>query len=70
MLRRSLCRCWRAPPRAFHEYTPVRPEPAEPGRVNRRIAYGPLVDVFMLDMRSYSGPNGENKQTAYGPGLV
>jgi len=53
--------------RAFHEYMPVRPEPTEPGRVYRRIAYGPLLDVFMLDMRSYRGPNGENRQTVYGP---
>ena len=53
--------------RAFHEYMPMRFEPAEPGRVYRKIAYGPLVDVFMLDMRSYRGPNGENKQTEYGP---
>lgn len=53
--------------RAFHEYMPMRFEPAEPGRVYRKVAYGPLVDVFMLDMRSYRGPNGENKQTEYGP---
>ena len=53
--------------RAFHEYMPMRFEPAEPGRVYRRIGYGPLVDVFMLDMRSYRGPNGENRQTEYGP---
>ena len=53
--------------RAFHEYMPMRFEPAEPGRVYRKIAYGPLVDVFMLDMRSYRGPNGENRETAYGP---
>jgi alkaline phosphatase D len=53
--------------RAFHEYMPIRPTGAEPGRVYRKIAYGPLVDIFMLDMRSYRGPNGENKQTAYGP---
>ncbi|MBO0763147.1 MAG: alkaline phosphatase D family protein [Hyphomicrobiaceae bacterium] len=53
--------------RAFHEYMPLRAEPAEPGRVYRKIGYGPLVDVFMLDMRSYRGPNGENKQTTYGP---
>ena len=53
--------------RAFHEYMPIRPAPTEPGRVYRKIAYGPLVDVFMLDMRSYRGPNGENKQTVYGP---
>jgi alkaline phosphatase D len=53
--------------RAFHEYMPMRFEPAEPGRVYRKISYGPLLDVFMLDMRSYRGPNGENKQTSYGP---
>ncbi|MEI5678928.1 MULTISPECIES: alkaline phosphatase D family protein [unclassified Mesorhizobium] len=45
--------------RAFHEMTPIRFTPAEPGRVYRKIAYGPLVDVFFLDMRSYRGPNGE-----------
>lgn len=39
--------------RAFHEYMPTRPALAEPGRVYRRIGYGPLLDVFMLDMRSY-----------------
>ncbi len=53
--------------KAFHEYMPMRFEPSEPGRVYRKIGYGPLVDVFMLDMRSYRGPNGENRQTAYGP---
>jgi len=53
--------------RAFHEYMPMRFEPAEPGRVYRKISYGPLLDVFMLDERSYRGPNGENKQTSYGP---
>src|SRR5262249_10142699 len=53
--------------RAFHEYMPIRPEPTEPGRVYRKIAYGPLLDVFMLDMRSYRGPNGENRQTVYVP---
>ncbi|WP_336488369.1 alkaline phosphatase D family protein [Methylobacterium nigriterrae] len=53
--------------RAFHEYVPMRFEPSEPDRVYRKVSYGPLVDVFMLDMRSYRGPNGENRQTAYGP---
>ena len=41
---------------------PLRPTPAEAGRVYRKIAYGPLLDVFMLDMRSYRGPNGEGKE--------
>jgi alkaline phosphatase D len=53
--------------RAFHEYMPLRPAAAEPGRVYRKISYGPLLDVFILDMRSYRGPNGEGKEESYGP---
>jgi alkaline phosphatase D len=53
--------------RAFHEYMPLRTSIAEPGRVYRKIAYGPLLDVFMLDMRSYRGPNGEGMEEKYGP---
>ena len=53
--------------RAFHEYIPIAADPYEPARVYRRLSYGPLIDVFMLDMRSYRGPNGEDKETSYGP---
>ena len=53
--------------RAFHEYMPIRTTMAEPGRVYRKISYGPLLDVFMLDMRSYRGPNGEGNEETYGP---
>src|SRR5262249_49334794 len=53
--------------RAFHEYMPMRDTIAEAGRVYRKIGYGPLLDVFMLDMRSYRGPNGEDMQESYGP---
>jgi len=42
----------------FHEFMPMRETLVEPGRIYRKIAYGPLLDVFMLDMRSYRGPNG------------
>ena len=52
---------------AFHEYMPMRTAQSEPGRVYRKISYGPLLDVFMLDMRSYRGPNGEGKEDSYGP---
>jgi alkaline phosphatase D len=52
---------------AFHEFMPIRGTPVEAGRIYRKIAYGPLLDIFMLDMRSYRGPNGENRQKAYGP---
>jgi len=53
--------------RAFHEYMPLCSTLAEPGRVYRKISYGPLLDVFMLDMRSYRGPNGEGKEDSYSP---
>ena len=52
--------------RAFHEFMPTRQTFAEPGRVYRKIPYGPLLDLFMLDMRSYRGPNGAHDD-AYGP---
>jgi alkaline phosphatase D len=53
--------------RAFHEYTPSLTFATEPGRIYRKIGYGPLLDVFVLDQRSYRGANGENRQTSYGP---
>ena len=40
--------------------------PGEAGRIYRKISYGPLLDVFMLDMRSYRGGNA-NELTSYGP---
>ncbi|NJN16745.1 MAG: alkaline phosphatase [Oscillochloris sp.] len=43
---------------AFMEYMPVRGE-----RIDRVIRYGPSLDVFFLDMRSYRAPNGPNDQT-------
>ncbi|MDQ0395058.1 alkaline phosphatase D family protein [Labrys monachus] len=51
---------------AFHEYMPIATTLAEPARVYRKIAYGPLLDVFMLDMRTYRGPNGDNLQAVEG----
>jgi Phosphodiesterase/alkaline phosphatase D len=53
--------------RAFHEMYPMRESIVEPGRLYRTLSYGPHLDVFMLDERSYRGPNGPNLQTAYGP---
>jgi len=53
--------------RAFHEYMPMRDSIVEPGRVYRKISYGPLLDIWMLDMRSYRGPNGEGREERYGP---
>jgi len=50
--------------RAFMEYGPVRRHGAdESDRVYRKVSYGPLLDVFVIDMRSYRGPNTFNRQT-------
>lgn len=48
--------------RAFLEYAPMRPSASETERVYRHIPYGPLLDVFVIDMRSYRGPNSWNRQ--------
>ena len=49
--------------RAFLEYSPMRPFDArESQRVYRRYGYGPLLDLFVLDMRNYRGPNSANLQ--------
>lgn len=53
--------------RAFHEMYPMRESIVEPGRVYRQISYGPHLDVFVLDERSYRGPNGPNLETVYDP---
>jgi alkaline phosphatase D len=51
--------------RAFFEYAPLRIHGAEESqRVYRKIPYGPSLDVFVIDMRSYRGPNTANRQTA------
>jgi alkaline phosphatase D len=53
--------------RAFHEYAPLRPHCAEESdRIYRKISYGKLLDVFVIDMRSYRGPNTNNLQPVEG----
>jgi alkaline phosphatase D len=54
--------------RAMFEYTPVRT--ARSGRLYRRIPYGPLLDVFILDMRSYKNPNDANGSPTQTHGLL
>lgn len=39
--------------RAFHEFMPIRQSPTQAGRIYRKVSYGPLLDVFLIDMRSY-----------------
>ncbi len=53
--------------RAFLDYAPLRPFDArESQRVYRRFSYGPLLDVFVIDMRSYRAPNSDNLQPVPG----
>ena len=49
--------------RAFQEYTPMRFEPSDPERIYRACRFGPLVEIFGFDMRSYRGANSTNRQT-------
>ncbi len=39
--------------RAFFDYMPIRPRRADAGRIYRKISCGPLLDLFLIDMRSY-----------------
>ena len=50
--------------KAFLEYAPMRPfDVRESQRVYRSYSYGPLLELFVVDMRSYRGPNTDNLQT-------
>jgi len=42
---------------AYHEWVPT---PMRSGPVHRRLSYGPLLDVFVLDMRTFKDPNDGN----------
>ena len=57
----SLLAAWAK--RALFEYNPMRSDPADPERVYRAFSYGPSLEVFMLDERSYRGPNSPNRQS-------
>ena len=51
--------------KAFMEYAPLRRTgDVESERVYRHLSQGPLLDMFVVDMRSYRGPNGHNLQTS------
>ena len=53
--------------KAFLEHQPIRTGVREPGRIYRSFDYGPSLEIFALDLRSYRGPNSTNKQPRLGP---
>jgi len=52
---------------AFLENYPVTIDRDPAAMIYRAIPFGPLIEVFALDMRSYRGANNENMQTTLGP---
>lgn len=50
--------------RAFREYLPVPLEGFDgAGALYRQVSYGPLLDLFVVDMQTWRGPNSHNLQT-------
>lgn len=49
--------------RAFFEYTPIRRQHDDSDRIYRSLRHGPMLEVFVLDERTYRGPNSANDQT-------
>ena len=46
---------------AFFEWLPIAPRQRDEfGRIYRKISHGPLLDLFILDMRTYKDPNGSD----------
>jgi alkaline phosphatase D len=52
---------------AFYEHFPIRAAADEARRVYRSIPYGPSVEIFALDMRTYRAANSPNRQPTLGP---
>jgi alkaline phosphatase D len=48
--------------RAFFDYVPMRSCASDGERIYRKMCYGPALELFVLDMRSYRGPNTNNRQ--------
>ena len=48
--------------RAFFENIPTRVASADSERIYRTVRYGPMLEVFLLDQRTYRGPNSVNRQ--------
>jgi alkaline phosphatase D len=56
--------------KAFLEYAPIRLAPGDIPPIYRSCSYGPLLDVFAIDLRTYRAPNSAGRQSAPGPDTV
>ncbi|MFJ3283705.1 alkaline phosphatase D family protein [Streptomyces sp. NPDC086669] len=56
--------------RAFSEYFPVSTLRRPSGRVHRVVHHGPLLDVFVLDMRSHRNANSPGDQSTDPQGIL
>lgn len=57
--------------RAFAEYFPVSTlRPDGGGRIHRVVRHGPLLDVFVLDMRTYRNANSPGRETEDPQGIL
>jgi alkaline phosphatase D len=55
---------------AWHEYMPISPRYDAEERIYRVQHHGPLLDVFVLDMRWYRDANSPNRQTFNDGGIL
>ncbi|KGE04356.1 alkaline phosphatase D family protein [Pseudohaliea rubra] len=55
--------------RAFRDYVPVRQHPLDAGRLYDSFRYGPQLEVFRIDLRSYRGPNSDAQPRELSPEL-
>ena len=56
--------------RAFLEHAPIRMSPAAGPPIYRSCSYGPLLEVFAIDLRTYRGANTANRQPTPGAETV
>lgn len=56
--------------RAFTEWQPVDEQLSVDGRVYRKVSYGPLLDIFVLDMRTFKDNNDKHSADNREPGWI
>lgn len=52
---------------ALFDMVPLRRHPARPERIHRNFRFGPLLEIFVVDLRSYRGSNTPSRQVEPGP---